>query len=120
MWCTGAPAGNRMPRASEGLACQIRFSTISDPFHFHRARQACPSDLCADGPLPEGPACRVRHSTFIDFRRGLKSRAESGAEAPHSMECGDSSPLFGEGFSLHHLAVRPDGTRVTGQRHPIP
>ncbi|ASV72702.1 hypothetical protein THTE_0100 [Thermogutta terrifontis] len=26
---------------------------------------------------------------------------ESGAEAPHSMECGDSSPLFGEGFSLH-------------------
>ncbi|ASV72663.1 hypothetical protein THTE_0061 [Thermogutta terrifontis] len=41
----------------------------------------------------------------IAFRRGLKSRAESGAKAPHSMECGDSSPLFGEGFSLHHLAV---------------
>ncbi|ASV72802.1 hypothetical protein THTE_0200 [Thermogutta terrifontis] len=28
---------------------------------------------------------------------------ESGAKAPHSMECGDSSPLFGEGFSLHNL-----------------
>jgi len=39
------------------------------------------------------------------FHRGLKSRAESGAKAPHSMECGDSSPLFGEGFSLHYLAV---------------
>jgi len=26
------------------------------------------------------------------------------------MECGDSSPLFGEGFSLHNLAVGPDGT----------
>ncbi|ASV77045.1 hypothetical protein THTE_4444 [Thermogutta terrifontis] len=39
------------------------------------------------------------------LRRGLKSRADSGAKAPHSMECGDLSPLFGEGFSLHHLAV---------------
>ena len=29
------------------------------------------------------------------------------------MECGDSSPLFGEGFSLHHLAVGPDGTTTT-------
>ncbi|ASV73526.1 hypothetical protein THTE_0924 [Thermogutta terrifontis] len=25
----------------------------------------------------------------IAFPRGLKSRAESGAKAPHSMECGD-------------------------------
>ncbi|GIX02233.1 MAG: hypothetical protein KatS3mg112_1170 [Thermogutta sp.] len=28
------------------------------------------------------------------------------------MECGDSSPLSGEGFSLHDLAVDPNGTRV--------
>ncbi|ASV76813.1 hypothetical protein THTE_4212 [Thermogutta terrifontis] len=41
----------------------------------------------------------------ISFHRGLKSRVESGAKAPHSMECGDLSPLFGEGFSLHNLAV---------------
>ncbi|ASV73538.1 hypothetical protein THTE_0936 [Thermogutta terrifontis] len=45
----------------------------------------------------------------IAFRQGLKSRVESGAKAPHSMECGDSSPLFGEGFSLHNLAVGQDG-----------
>jgi len=31
------------------------------------------------------------------------------------MECGDSSPLFGEGFSLHHLAAGPDGTTMTGR-----
>ncbi|ASV75430.1 hypothetical protein THTE_2828 [Thermogutta terrifontis] len=31
--------------------------------------------------------------SFVPFRRGLKSRAESGAKAPHSMECGDLSPL---------------------------
>jgi hypothetical protein len=28
------------------------------------------------------------------------------------MECGDLSPLFGEGFSLHHLAVDPHENRV--------
>ncbi|ASV76180.1 hypothetical protein THTE_3579 [Thermogutta terrifontis] len=48
-----------------------------------------------------GPFVNVRSS--IAFQRGLKSRVESGAKAPHSMECGDSSPLFGEGFSLHNL-----------------
>jgi hypothetical protein len=41
----------------------------------------------------------------IPFRRGLKSRAESGAKAPRSMECGDLSPLFDEGFSLHRLVI---------------
>ena len=28
------------------------------------------------------------------------------------MECGDSSPLFSEGFSLHNLGVDPDGNGV--------
>ncbi|ASV73365.1 hypothetical protein THTE_0763 [Thermogutta terrifontis] len=60
-----------------------------------------------------GPSFNVRSS--IAFRRGLKSRAESGAKAPHSMECGDSSPLFGEGFSLHNLAVGSDRTTMTGR-----
>ncbi|ASV72937.1 hypothetical protein THTE_0335 [Thermogutta terrifontis] len=50
-----------------------------------------------------GPFVNIRCS--IGLRRGLKSRAESGAKAPHFMECGDSSPLFGEGFSLHNLGV---------------
>ena len=31
------------------------------------------------------------------------------------MVCGDSSPLFGEGFSVHHLPVSSAGTRVTGR-----
>ncbi|ASV72994.1 hypothetical protein THTE_0392 [Thermogutta terrifontis] len=47
----------------------------------------------------------VQRCVSIPFPRGLKSRTESGAKAPHSMECGDLSPLFGEGFSLHHLGA---------------
>jgi hypothetical protein len=31
------------------------------------------------------------------------------------MECGDSSPLFGEGFSLHNLAIGPDRKTMTGR-----
>ncbi|ASV73075.1 hypothetical protein THTE_0473 [Thermogutta terrifontis] len=63
---------------------------------------------CLSGPLVGGtclsrPPPNVRSS--IGVHRGLKSRAERGAKAPHSMECGDSSPLFDEGFSLHHLGV---------------
>ncbi|ASV72607.1 hypothetical protein THTE_0005 [Thermogutta terrifontis] len=66
----------------------------------------------------EGPARQVRFfggtclsgppfnaGSSIPFYRGLKSHAKSGAKAPHSMECGDLSPLSGEGFSLRHLAV---------------
>ena len=36
------------------------------------------------------------------------------------MECGDSSPLFGEGFSLHNRAIGPAGTRVTVREAPDP
>ena len=59
---------------------------------------------CLSRPPPggtrlSGPLISVGKS--IAFRRGLKSHAESGAEAPHSIRCGDLSPLFGEGFSLH-------------------
>jgi len=67
----------------------------------------CPTT--SEGPFPEGPACQVRPcrrdlpvgSVFVGgtclsgllvnigpsiaFRRGLKSRAESGAKAPHSI-----------------------------------
>jgi hypothetical protein len=57
---------------------------------------------------------------YSPFRRRPRFRVESGAKASHSMECGDSSPLFGEGFSLHHLAVGLDGTRVTGRAAPDP
>ncbi len=32
---------------------------------------------------------------------------------PDSMECGDSSPPFGEGFSLHNLPVGPARTTIT-------
>jgi len=70
------------------------------------------------GTCLSGPPFNVGSS--VPFRRGLKSRAESGAKAPHSMECGDSSPLFGEGFSLHHLAVGPDRTTITGRRGTRP
>ncbi|ASV74717.1 hypothetical protein THTE_2115 [Thermogutta terrifontis] len=77
------------------------------------------------GPFPLGGAClsgasfNVRSS--IAFHRGLKSRAESGAKAPHSMECGDLSPLFGEGFSLHHLAsARLAQRRSVGPIHKSP
>ncbi|ASV72967.1 hypothetical protein THTE_0365 [Thermogutta terrifontis] len=63
---------------------------------------------CLSRPPPggtrlSGPLFDVGSS--IPFHRGLKSRVKSGAKAPHSMECGDSSPLFGEGFSLHHLGA---------------
>jgi hypothetical protein len=35
------------------------------------------------------------------------------------MECGDSSPLFGEGFSLHNRAVGPGETGVIARGYPI-
>ncbi|ASV72930.1 hypothetical protein THTE_0328 [Thermogutta terrifontis] len=73
----------------------------------HRARQACHSERSVGGTCLSGPSFNVRSS--IAFHRGLKSRDESGAKAPHSMECGDLSPLFGEGFSLHNPAVDPNG-----------
>jgi len=47
----------------------------------------------------------------MPFHGGLKSRAESGAKAPHSMECGDLSPIFGKGFNLHNLPVGPERNR---------
>ncbi|ASV73110.1 hypothetical protein THTE_0508 [Thermogutta terrifontis] len=37
-----------------------------------------------------------------------------------SMECGDLSPLFGEGFSLHHLGVDPDGNGLPVAVEPDP
>jgi len=66
----------------------------------------CPYNV--GGTRSSGPPFDVRSS--LAFPRGLKSRAECGAKAPHSMECGDLSPLFREGFSLHHLAVDLGGT----------
>ena len=130
--------GKRAPANdfSEGPACQVRRSMLDHPFLFtghdkrapptlrrdllvrsayapgssipsHRARQACHPEK-----ISEGPACWVGDVRFDDrsvFYRGLKFRDESGAKAPHSMECGDSSPLFGEGFSLHRAGRRLGG-----------
>ncbi|ASV72991.1 hypothetical protein THTE_0389 [Thermogutta terrifontis] len=70
------------------------------------------------GTCLSGPPFNVGSS--IAFHRGLKSRDESGAKAPHSMECGDSSPLFREGFSLHHLAVDPHENRVAIAVEAVP
>ncbi|GIX01653.1 MAG: hypothetical protein KatS3mg112_0590 [Thermogutta sp.] len=58
---------------------------------FPRARQACPSDFwktlraetSLGGTRSSGPSFDIGSS--IAFRRGLKSRAESGAKAPHSI-----------------------------------
>ncbi|MEJ5342562.1 MAG: hypothetical protein WHT09_13450, partial [Thermogutta sp.] len=66
----------------------------------------------------EGPTCHVRIfggtclsrpllgvGQSIAFRWGLKSRAESGAKAPHSMECGDLwSAAIHRRFSVKALA----------------
>ncbi|ASV74124.1 hypothetical protein THTE_1522 [Thermogutta terrifontis] len=50
------------------------------------------------------PSFNVRSS--IAFRRGLKSLVESGAKAPHSIwSAAIHRRFFGEGFSLHNLAV---------------
>ncbi|ASV72792.1 hypothetical protein THTE_0190 [Thermogutta terrifontis] len=95
----GAPPGRGnsriAPTMSEGPACQVRF--------FGGPRLSGP-------PLGKtrlsGPSFNVRSSAPL--QRGLKSRAESGAKAPHSIQCGDLSPLFSEGFSLHNLTVDPD------------
>jgi len=83
--------------------------TTSVPLRFFEnpSRRNIPRrDLLVRSVFLEGRACHVRNTTLdhpLPFTGGLKSRAESGAKAPHSMECGDLSPLFGEGFSLHHL-----------------
>ena len=122
---SGASSGRTR---SSGPLAHVRSS-----IRFHRARQACPSEkFRRDVPVTSvssrrdlllrsvfGGTCLSRPlfdvGQSIAFRRGLKSRAESGAKAPHSMECGDSSPLFGEGFSLHHPVLGPDGTTMTGR-----
>ena len=93
-------------RISEGPACRVRLYNAGPFISLPRARRACPSETSLGGTCLSGPSFNVGSS--IAFSRGLKSRAESGAKAPHSMECGDSSPLFGEGFSLHHLTVGRD------------
>ena|GEM_PF-1066458 len=36
------------------------------------------------------------------------------------MECGDLSPLFGEGFSLHNLTIDPDENGVPVGVEPVP
>ena len=106
---------------SEGGACQVcirRDPLVGSDKHpsiiqsFFAGTTSVPlrpfGGTCLSGPLVGGtclsrPPPNVRSS--IGVHRGLKSRAERGAKAPHSMECGDSSPLFDEGFSLHHLGV---------------
>jgi len=65
------------------------------------------------GPFfSEGRACHVRRLTLdppLPFPGGLKSRGESGAKAPHSMECGDLSLLFYEGFRDYPKTRRQPG-----------
>jgi len=43
---------------------------------------------------------------------GTEVPREKRGKVPHSMECGDLSPLFGEGFSLHDRGVDPDRNGV--------
>jgi hypothetical protein len=114
-------------RARQACPSESSFggTCLSGPLSYHglsiavlRARQACPSESFFGGTCLSGPLINVRSS--IDFQRGLKSRDESGAKAPHSMECGDSSPLFGEGFSLHNLGVDPDRNGVAVGAEPEP
>ena len=83
----------RQVRFSEGRACHVRFAMLDYPMFIPRARQACPSEASLGGTCSSGPL--VQRSIIHGLRRGLKSRAESGAKAPHSMECGDLPPLFG-------------------------
>jgi len=73
---------------SEGPACHVRRIPIDNPLAFHRARQACPSEGFLGGTCLPRPPFDVGSS--IGVYRGLKSRVESGAKAPHSMECGDA------------------------------
>ena len=111
-------------RFSEGRACHVRFMMLDYPLLFTGHDKRAPPTIsqlggtCLSGPCLggtrssglffggtglSGPPTNVGSS--IAFARGLKSRAQSGAKAPHSMECGDLSPLCCEGFSLHHLAI---------------
>ena len=102
----------------EGPACRVHFAMLDYRLLFTGHDKRAPPNHLPERPFPEGPACQVRFLAGTCFsrplinlrysiclRRGLKSRSESGAKAPHSMECGDSSPLFREGFGLHHLTV---------------
>jgi len=101
---------------------------MGDPFHLMgHDKRAPPKKLRKDvlvtsvflgGTRLSGPLFDVGLS--IPLYRGLKSRAESGAEAPHSMECGDLSPLFSEGFSLHNLGVDLDGNGLPVGVEPDP
>ncbi|GIX01254.1 MAG: hypothetical protein KatS3mg112_0191 [Thermogutta sp.] len=80
---------------------------MNGSYHVTTQEIAQPGRACFGGTRSSGPPFDVGLS--IPLYRGLKSRVESEAKAPHSMECGDSSPLFGEGFSRHNLAVEQDG-----------
>ena len=78
----------------------------------------CPYPTLSAPPegLSEGPACRVRRSTFdhrFPFTRGLKSRAKSGAKAPHSIW----SAAIHRRFSVKALAFTTLPLTVLGRDH---
>jgi len=99
---------------------KIRLSTA-----FPRARQACPSDpfLRRDplvGSVYLGGTCLSRPlfnvGSSIPFRRGPKSRAESGAKAPHSIW---SAAIYRR-FLVKALAFTTLAFTVSCRDHEIP
>ena len=108
----GLSANEIKPGGTSLSGCRAHFSTFGLSIGFQRARQACPSEPFLGGTCLSGPPCDVRssvpvrrarqacpsekfrrdllvrsvcpHSICHCLRRGLKSRAESGAKAPHS------------------------------------
>jgi len=91
---------------SEGPACRVRRATFdhrfSSPGHDKRAPPIFGKPFAPEHPSAE-PACQVRSfdiGSSIAFRRGLKSRAESGAKAPHSIW----SAAINRRFSVKALA----------------
>jgi len=108
---------------------------------FSRARQACPSDssLRRDPPVRSVflGGTRLSRPSFdlgssIPFRRGLKSRAESGAKAPHSILgtghdkrapgrlIGRRGGRSSNGRRFHLGREIPISHAVTNQRRPLP
>jgi|GEM_PF-2463276 hypothetical protein len=70
------------------------------------------------GTCSSGPPYNVRSS--IAFHRGLKSHAESGAKAPHSIRCGDlwSAAIYRR-FSVKALAFTSLGAGPDGNGVPV-
>ncbi|GIX01854.1 MAG: hypothetical protein KatS3mg112_0791 [Thermogutta sp.] len=122
---------------SEGRACHVRRLILDHPSPFPGHDKRAPPTYFG-GTFSEGPACQVRFRRDVPvtsviqrwmihcLRRGLKSRAESGAKAPHSIWSAAIHRRFwvkALAFTTSAIALfsrAPDKCPLVGAIHELP